>query len=324
MQKYCKLPHSSLLIASSNAGENMERRKNLVVVRCGDNSLHLGWDGKNRNWDLAVSYFGQKEDRSFPEAELVHRFRGGKWDGIKDFFISNCGILEKYDFYWLPDDDIEADCSTINEIFDCMRRNSFELAQPSLAPNSFLSHLVSAWNPLFEYRNVNFVEIMVPTFSAEFLRRVLPLFDDTKSGFGVDFIWQRFTKNPSKSVAVIDSTRVLHTRAVGGALRKMMEERRMCSPDEEQVQFLAAYQNVVKNEMVIGGQLLRGPYVGGPKLAATIAALGWIFSPTARYGFTSLLPFYRFWLWVVRNWTNTILQQVLNARLLNEAPTFKR
>ena len=34
-------------------------RRNLVIVRAGDSSLHPRWlAGANRNWDLLVNYFG--------------------------------------------------------------------------------------------------------------------------------------------------------------------------------------------------------------------------------------------------------------------------
>ena len=43
----------------------MARRKNLVIVRAGDSSLHEEWlqgEGE-RNWDLIVNYFGDDPQR---------------------------------------------------------------------------------------------------------------------------------------------------------------------------------------------------------------------------------------------------------------------
>src|SRR5690348_339257 len=104
----------------------------LVILRAGDGSLHPNWLTGPKDWDLAISYYGSKPQKNFPEASYVHRFQGGKWDGLYDFFVTHPDIVTRYDYFWLPDDDILTDTDTINRLFAGVERYHLELAQPSL------------------------------------------------------------------------------------------------------------------------------------------------------------------------------------------------
>jgi hypothetical protein len=280
---------------------------NLVVVRCGDRSLHNGWLEGSRNWDLAVSYFGADDAEPFGAASFVHRFKGGKWDGLFAFFSAFPECLERYDYIWLPDDDIKTSGGDISQMFACMAENKFELAQPSLSGESFMSRLIPLQNPLFEYRNVNLVEIMVPILDRRLMKLVLPLFKTTKSGFGFDFVWNRFTNDPLKSVAIIDKIQVTHTRPIGGPLHKLIAAANE-SPPQELERFLAGYGVLTQTEMILGGKLRSGVVIRRPSIAAAFAALGWILQPQARRVFrpvqiSTLRYFFkaaRIWYWSLR------------------------
>jgi hypothetical protein len=289
--------------------------RNLVVVRCGDASLHHQWLAEGRNWDLGVSYFGAGGDEVFDGAEYRHRFRGGKWDGISDFFESHPEALQCYDYVWLPDDDIETNCNAINTVFDSMRQNAFELAQPSLSKGSYVSHLITLHNPAFRFRRVNFVELMVPVLSKDLLLKVLPLFRNTRSGFGLDFIWHRFTTRPSEAVAIIDSVQVKHTRAVGGALHAMMKSEGQSPARQEQDVMLAPYGTIEQTELTLGGVLASGSDMRSPFLAKLIAAGGYLSSPSGNCGFTHRIAAWRFSLWVIRHLVPRILRNSLTTQI---------
>ena len=288
----------------------MHTGRELVVVRCGDASLHSAWlDGK-QTWDFAVSYFGEDDTISFPRAKYVHRYVGGKWDGLAAFFAANPSCLDDYDFFWFPDDDIATDALSIDRLFATVRRLGLELAQPSLARGSFLSHLVSLNNPAFLYRHVNLIEIMVPILDRRMLCKLLPLFATTKSGFGIDFVWQRFTTDPRTRVAVIDSVAVTHTRPVGGPLRSVVAAGRS-SVEQEQELFLRPYGNVRKTEVTLGGRLRVGLVIRSSKVAATAAALGWAAKPFGNRGFRASISAAQFLVWVGRNWYGSVSEDWL-------------
>src|ERR1700761_2246043 len=107
-------------------------RKNLVVLRAGGKSLHRGWLGKDRTWDFAISSFNSDRASEFPEAEFFDFYKGGKWDGIFRFFQLHPEALDRYDYIWLPDDDIEARPADIDRMFDLVRQHDLEGASPAL------------------------------------------------------------------------------------------------------------------------------------------------------------------------------------------------
>jgi len=96
----------------------MNYRRNLVIVRAGENSLHRQWldSEKERNWDLFVSWY---DDSLYePVSDENHMFvKGGKWDGI--YKTIECALMFSIDTtsFWLPDDDILTSQQAINSGF---------------------------------------------------------------------------------------------------------------------------------------------------------------------------------------------------------------
>ncbi len=215
----------------------------LAVVRCGDASLHGNWARGGKNVDVAVSYYGDDADRLFPEAVCVHRKKGGKWDGLFDFFRNYPETLASYDYFWFPDDDIDCVGGDIDRLVAAGQEYALELFQPALDTQSYYSHLITLGNSSFRLRYVNLVEIMAPMLSRRLLERVLPMLETTRSGFGLDFIWPRIAAELAgdavKSSAVIDQIRVRHTRPVGGNLHLMMKKTGGDSAGEELVRAIA-------------------------------------------------------------------------------------
>ena len=205
--------------------------RNLVVVRCGDQSLHTRWLTGRRNFDIAISYFGQDNTKLFDGASYVHRFQGGKWNGLFNFFCTT-DLFKKYDRFWLPDDDIETNGETISNLFDYCEVNNLDIAQPALTMNSYVSHFITVVHPLFEFRYTNFVEIMVPFVTPRVLAKVMPLMETTRSGAGLDFIWGQFYGDLENGCGIIDRYTVRHTRPVGSIMAKSLL-REGSSPSEE-------------------------------------------------------------------------------------------
>ncbi len=179
--------------------------------------------------------------------------------------------------------------------------------------------MICAWNPIFQYRLVTFVEIMVPLLHVSVMRRVIPLVGTFKSGFGLDFVWQRFTSDPLNCVAIIDQVRVTHTRPVGGALQKMLAREGQATASEEEERFLASFSDVTKAEFVLGGRLRTGNHIKTNWIATTLAAIGWAMRPSGRHYDTFPLPPLRFLVWVARHWRSSITAQMtINQHRVSE------
>ena len=207
--------------------------KNLVIVRAGDTSLHERWlaGGGKRNWDLWISYFGDDENRFRRNDCRRFDLKGAKWPALHALITERWAEIKRYDYVWLPDDDLDTDASSIDRFFDACRRHHLELAQPALSPQSHRSHLITLVCPTFQLRFSSFVEIMAPCFSGAFLGRCLPTFAETLSGWGIDFIWPGWTSAFDK-IAIVALAVVTHTRPVGGPNYKLLADRGITAKDE--------------------------------------------------------------------------------------------
>lgn len=199
--------------------EPQNRRRNLVLLRAGDTSIHEAWleeENEKRNWDFIINYFGDDPDK----------FRGGDWlridskglkmQGLHDFIRAHEDLVRRYEFVWLPDEDLRIRCEDINRMFDICRERQLKLAQPSLSPDSYFSHPVTLHCRGFKLRYTSFVEIMAPCLSTEALWTVLPTMDGIYSGWGLDFVWPKLLSSGSPAIGIIDEVRMTHTRPVGG------------------------------------------------------------------------------------------------------------
>jgi len=205
---------------------NRGNHKNLVLTRIGvGHRLHalLNVDPDARTWDLAVSLYDEEVRRETGGADLIHYFKGGKWDGIHQLFTERPELLDSYEYFWLVDDDIEAAPEQVDALFAYVRSHEFEIAQPGLTPDSYYSHRITLQCPGFRHRLANFVELMMPVLSAGVLKQVMPYFENTHSGLGLDWFWNRFASSPATSIAIIDAIAVAHRRPLHRHLRGRMQ-----------------------------------------------------------------------------------------------------
>jgi hypothetical protein len=196
----------------------MSERRNLVVVRAGDASLHPMWLSSRgeRSWDLIVSYFGSDPNRYRSDGITRVDAAGPKWHGLFQLFRNQPGLLERYDYVWLPDDDVLISQHHINLMFETMRQHDLALAQPSLTPRSFFSWLITLQNPMTRLRWTNFVELMIPCFQSGLLQQCLPTFEGYISGWGLDWVWPKMAGVEKHRVAILDRISATHTRPIGG------------------------------------------------------------------------------------------------------------
>ena len=203
--------------------QGMQRkRRNLVVVRANEASVHPSWPidipAEDRTWDLCTSFYGK--ETSFPPKDFaeyhVLQNKDQKWPAIHKLF-HKASPLWDYDYFLFPDDDIETSWSSINRMFEISRRQGLHLAQPALAQGSYYSHQITMRNNFFKLRFTNFVEVMTPLFSRYAMDVCAPTFAMSQSGWGLDYIWPHQLGSQTTRVAIIDETPVLHGRPVGSS-----------------------------------------------------------------------------------------------------------
>ncbi|MFC5447346.1 DUF707 domain-containing protein [Paenibacillus aestuarii] len=190
----------------------------LVIGRVGDSSIHQEWlqPAAYKNFDLCLSYFGSTPGRYADECDFYQAIPGLKWPTVKDTIALFGKDILHYDAIWMPDDDISANAYDINRMFHLFMEQGLELAQPALTPDSFFAHGITVKKNDYLLRYSHFVEPMVPLYSRNAFQKLLPTFDKSESGWGLDFVWPKVLGFPYRKIGVIDEVTVKHTRRVGG------------------------------------------------------------------------------------------------------------
>src|SRR5262245_47174197 len=192
----------------------VDRHRNfLVLIRAGSGprpSFFREPLPQARNYDVALNYFSapHPDDAAFEGADLV--FAGGlsKFHGAKRILIET-GLLDKYEGAFFLDEDIELRFDP-SEFFDYCRGRQFSIAQPALSHDSEGAFRVTYWHPGYEFRLTNFVEVMAPYFSREYLSAMVQSFELSISGWGLDIYWG--SQLNGRHAAVVDRFVMNHLR----------------------------------------------------------------------------------------------------------------
>lgn len=188
------------------------QRKNLVLSVVGDDSVHNTWisEPTARQFDLCLIYYGDQPGRFADEADYYFQRQGIKYSLLHAMAKEELGeILQRYDMIWAPDDDIAADTYQVNRLFQIAKQYRLQIAQPAIGAGD-VSYQALRHHPGYLLRYTQFVEMMCPLFSGEALARVLPLFNENVSGWGLDWVWSSLFAGDE--VAVVDAVAIDHTR----------------------------------------------------------------------------------------------------------------
>jgi hypothetical protein len=215
-------------------------RKNLILASVGDDSRHPSWlsSVEPREFDLALIYYGNRIGKFRDDADHYFCATGFKYHLISDAIDQLGDSLRKYDFVWMPDDDIATSGDKINRLFAIAKQYDLEISQPAIASGD-VSYRLLRQQAGFLLRYTRFVEVMCPLFSQTALQRVLSTFRENVSSWGIDWAWTRLVDE--RRIAVVDSVGVEHTRplATGEAYRRFSE--RGVNPADECRQILKKY-----------------------------------------------------------------------------------
>lgn len=205
------------------AEPKIKKKKNLVLARVGDYSLHHHWlEGcagvADRNWDLLISCFGEEPEKwRRDDVEQIY-YKGGKFDGLYDAFQQRPELLDQYENIMMTDDDFFMDYKTINRFFEIVEEYDLQVAQPTLTHDSFFVYFSELQNPNFKLRWTNFGEAITICLHSKVWRQILPLYERNPMALFIDNFWSRLTDDPQTQVALVDETPFTHTRPTGGDL----------------------------------------------------------------------------------------------------------
>lgn len=186
-----------------------------------------------------------------------HVFEGGKWAAIFDFFATDPSILERFDYFWFPDDDIETTPENVRRFLDIVVQAGIKLAQPALTPDSYFAQPITVVNRAFTFRRTNFVELMMPLMHRHVLQKILPAFEGRHAGSGLDFFWHELTDQPDRDVAIIDAVEMGHRRPRRTHLKSMLEGMSLDMASEKAATFREFSIQPVR-PVVLSGRRING------------------------------------------------------------------
>ena len=200
-------------------------KKDCVISAVGYKSLHKGWSkGKESAlFDLHLIVYDQSFNVFYDDADFVSYRRGYKLKLVFDYLQHHPEYLEHYEYFFIPDDDIQTDASQISRLFELMKEHHLEIAQPSLS-NSYFSHPHTLRDRYCLLRYTNFVEMMLPCFSRKALKKVLHTFNANESGWGTEYHWAKLIGSNHLDMAIIDQIHMVHTRPVQSFDQKKVQE----------------------------------------------------------------------------------------------------
>jgi hypothetical protein len=105
--------------------------------------------------------------------------------------------------------------SSLTLMRSLLAKFQFQLAAPGLSFESFFNHPITVQNERMLFRGADFIEIMAPIMSREFLRVALPYFDENFSAWGYEWLWRKLLNDRKAFAAILDAAPITHTRPMG-------------------------------------------------------------------------------------------------------------
>ena len=186
-------------------------KKNAVFVAAGKDSLHRQLLKGEADFDLHLLIYDDSYNKFCNDSDFICADAGYKMDMTYRYLHRHPELIEKYEYFFLMDDDIEMSTKEVNKLFRMMRGYNLKIAQPSLVM-SYYTYEHTLHNPLCILRYTNFVEMMVPCFSRDALTKVLPTFEKKVRGCGIEFHWPMLINTNQQDMAILDEICATHIR----------------------------------------------------------------------------------------------------------------
>lgn len=188
-------------------------KKNAVFVPVGKDSLHRQLLKGDADFDLHLLIYDGSYNKFCNDSDFVACDAGYKMDMTYRYLHRHPELFEKYEYFFLLDDDIVISTEDVNRLFSMMREYQLKIAQPSLVM-SYYTYKHTAFHPFYILRYTNFVEMMMPCFSRDALKAVLPTFEQKIRWCGIEMHWPVLVGSNHKDMAIVDAVSAKHTRPV--------------------------------------------------------------------------------------------------------------
>ena len=183
----------------------------LVYTSAGDYAnLHL-WLRRKRDFDLWVTYYGNQGPRYKDLSDFYNMHQGSKWQNLRNVYLKCPEIFNHYEAILAMDDDILINTAAINRLFAIRKKCDLWICQPSYDVRGKIRHKITAAQPGYFMRYVNFVENGCPVFRKDKLDEFMKVYDGSLGGNGVDYWFLKVLGSDIEGkCAIIDAIRCIN------------------------------------------------------------------------------------------------------------------
>ena len=93
-----------------------------VISAVGRNSLHRQWLDGEPHFDLHLIVYDDSADLFRGDTEHLCQLKGYKLKVVYRYLELHPELMGRYDYFFIPDDDLQMNAAAINALFEAMRR----------------------------------------------------------------------------------------------------------------------------------------------------------------------------------------------------------
>lgn len=196
-----------MTVTENNQNTNLLRSKYLVYTSAGDNAFLHHWLKGDRNFDLWITYYGDKKDRYKEVCDFYNVRKGGKFPNLHYVYQHFKNIMDHYEAIFVIDDDMIISGSKISRLFEIREKYNLWVLQPAFDPRGKISFPITCVKPFSFLRFTNFVETGCPLFRKDKLDNFMKVYDPVHECHGVER-WFLYSLGPNliNKVAIVDAT----------------------------------------------------------------------------------------------------------------------
>lgn len=212
----------------------MLESRNLIIAPYGNaaNTLTEDWlkFKEEKQFDVCLVFYHQEiiNPEKYNIVEYFFHLKGFKYKMIHEVLVNlHPEWMEKYDYFFFIDDDVQIDTRGINRMFSLARAHDTWIAQPSLTHDSFCSWPILKTNEKCFCRYLGQIEVMAPLFNRYALEKCLEAgtFIANNSSWGIDCAWTHILGYSQNKLVVFDAVSMRHIHPVGkGELYNKIED----------------------------------------------------------------------------------------------------
>jgi hypothetical protein len=181
-------------------------KRNCLIGIIGRDEYYKTWFSENPDYDIILMIYN---DLQIPKeyqdkCKAIYRRRGLSGSLLKWLFENEL-IIQNYDYYWIPNDDVTIYADDINLLFCYMKEYQLTIASPSLLKDE--SNINSAGISYCHGVGVRYVpatESICDCYESQFLETVLKYFGINKSAWGIALLISKIANDENRKIAIFD------------------------------------------------------------------------------------------------------------------------